>query len=476
MDGDTLTYTNTLLAEIDVDINAENVVTFTPISTFYGTATITFFAWDPSFANASSNLIQLEVIQTSTPPPPSPGGGGGGGGGGGAIPSCLPNWYCRPWGPCEPDNFRRRECYDLNNCTTPVGKPNTTEACEFVSTCFDGFKGPEEEGVDCGGPCPPCGTCYDNICNNNEDCTQGLIDTPDCGGPCDACDYPSTETCYDNICNNNEDCVYGLTDIPDCGGPCDTCPEVEQPTIAERFNWIPYVLILMFAGLLAYILHRSYPNLMRTFKRRRRQLYEERLLLEAKISESIFDSLLKLEAALDSEAIEKLILLYSTIVRRYFKNLFDLGYEFTYDELITEIRKRTLNEMLQGVLIGFFNRSLELEFSGKSVSKPELKAMISEFKQLVSYTSHEPYLQEEKAKKQKEKLNKIDTMFMKISEAESLLRRQDLNGAYFIYRRLVADFKLLSESDKKKLHGFVARLYDEIRLARERWQEPATNK
>ena len=128
---------------------------------------------------------------------------------------------------------------------------------------------------------------------------------------------------------------------------------------------------------------------------------------------------------------------------------------------------------MKSVLKKFFDRSLELEFSGKSVSKQELRAMISEFKQIVVHTSEEPLKTDEKEledkKGKKKELSLVDKMFVKITEAETILRRGDINGAYFKYMRVVHDFKLLSAKDKEKLHGFVSRLYEEVKLAREKF-------
>jgi len=102
-------------------------------------------------------------------------------------------------------------------------------------TCFDGIKnchdGSCEEGIDCGGPCKPCLSCFDGIQNQGE---EGI----DCGGPCKPCpttpitttttstttttivQYP---TCSDGIQNQGEEGI-------DCGGPCPPC-KIEQPDI-----------------------------------------------------------------------------------------------------------------------------------------------------------------------------------------------------------------------------------------------------
>ena len=53
-------------------------------------------------------------------------------------------------------------------------------------TCNDGVQNQNEEGVDCGGLCPTCETCFDGI----ENCHEGLCELGiDCGGRCMPCEY-----------------------------------------------------------------------------------------------------------------------------------------------------------------------------------------------------------------------------------------------------------------------------------------------
>jgi hypothetical protein len=61
-----------------------------------------------------------------------------------------------------------------------------------------------EEGIDCGGDCEPCATCFDGMMNGNE---EGI----DCGGDCEPC-----ATCFDGMMNGNEEGI-------DCGGDCEPC-------------------------------------------------------------------------------------------------------------------------------------------------------------------------------------------------------------------------------------------------------------
>ena len=473
-DLDNLTYTrvSSPLDNIEVTINAiTNRVSFYPLAAWNGSEYIMFKAWDPYYANGTSNNITLMVKYIPDEDEPenlAVSSGGSGGGGSGSSLSCIPRWYCRPWSLCMPDNLIYRDCYDLNNCSSTFGIPNTTQPCEFESTCYDGIKGPGEEGIDCGGICPACGTCYDNLCNNLEDCTSNLIETPDCGGPCKPCVYLQ-ETCFDGLCNNAEDCTKGLTEIPDCGGPCDKCPVLEQPLRTKIINWSLIILFLILL-VLGYTSRKSYPYLLALMKKRKKKMYEERLMLETKITESILDNLHKIEAMIDNhEALEKIITLFSMLVRRYFKSLFELGYEFTYQEIMKELKLVNISPTFKSVLKNFFERSLEIEFSGNSSSYQEMTAMVSEFKHILSLTSKEPLKTNEKEIKAKLKSTKVDKMFINITNAESNSRKMELNKAFDIYLKLRKDFENLEFKDKQKLYDFISRLYEEIKLAREKF-------
>jgi len=475
-ENQTLRYTTLMYANasVDVDIdNSTNVVTFTPISGFTGREYVVFVAWDPYLLHAFSNNVTLRLTSTQEEQEEEENeeaNAGSSGSSGGSVPLCIPRWYCTPWGVCEPDSLMRRECYDLNNCSSDFGKPNETEPCEFISTCFDGFKGPEEEDIDCGGPCPPCGTCYDQECNNGEDCTQGLTTEVDCGGPCKPC-KALNGTCYDGICNNNEDCTKGDVTVPDCGGPCDPCPLLERPGINKAINWGLWALLLASILLVTYTLRNSYPYLLTLVKKRKTKMYEEKLLLETSITESILDSLKKVEELLKKGNIEKAVVMFSALARKYFKNLFNLEYEFTYEEIMEEINSKDISPVFKSVLQNFFERSIELEFSGKTVSKQEIGAMIAEFRHILSITSKKPIKTSEKETKgiEQQNLTKMDGMFMAISDAEYSLRKKDINTAYNIYMAILKKFNELEGKDQERLHGFVSRLYEELNLAREKY-------
>jgi len=123
--------------------------------------------------------------------------GGGGGVGGGLVQQlisqlfCNPTWQCTEWGVCQPDSLQRRTCTDTNYCGIDTGKPDEEQACVYQpATCSDGVQNQDEQGIDCGGICPPClvfapeyryaaipyaekkvGACGDGYCAPGESCS-----------------------------------------------------------------------------------------------------------------------------------------------------------------------------------------------------------------------------------------------------------------------------------------------------------------
>ena len=103
----------------------------------------------------------------------------------------------------------------------PYG-PNRTK------TCYDGIRnchhGSCESGIDCGGPCKPCPSCFDGIQNQGE---EGI----DCGGPCEK-PCPAIKV---NVTTTITTTSTTSTTIPEiklpteCGEGCDRTPHPENP-------------------------------------------------------------------------------------------------------------------------------------------------------------------------------------------------------------------------------------------------------
>ena len=245
-DNDPLNFS--LLYPVDniyIEINkTSHVVTYIPSTDWYGNRTAFFVATDPFNASAISNEVWLEVVKIPQPPPPkkreevTPT----------LIPKCKPNWVCGNWSKCLPSGIQTRECKDLNNCNVSLWVPETVRNCTYIPTCDDKIKNQGEEGVDCGGPCPPCPTCFDGIKNQGE---EGI----DCGGPCPPC--PS---CSDGIKNGDEEGV-------DCGGsvcpPCEKTYVLEKPQVSKAF-WSIFLMSLALALGFSIILRAQIRKLLDT--------------------------------------------------------------------------------------------------------------------------------------------------------------------------------------------------------------------
>ncbi|MBN1793071.1 hypothetical protein JW826_05295 [Candidatus Woesearchaeota archaeon] len=234
--------------------------------------------------NASQNVTTNATSNTTgnaTGGGTGTGSGGGGGGGGGAAGGttqasitmrprylvnftgnysgadlgfdCIENWICTNWTECGIDGMQNRTCTDRNFCGTTEEKPPETQKCVYTPTCYDGVKNGYEDGIDCGGLCPPCIGCFDGVQNCHAGgCEEGV----DCGGPCPAC--PS---CYDGIKNCHDDaCEDGI----DCGGPCEKrCPLTQAPfpllvckkdinPFNNRFIIFFIIVLLVIGGNFAY--------------------------------------------------------------------------------------------------------------------------------------------------------------------------------------------------------------------------------
>ncbi len=66
---------------------------------------------------------------------------------------CVEDWTCTTWSACS-SGFKRRSCYDINNCETDNGRPVLVDKCE--ESCTNNVQDNNEEGIDCGGECPAC--------------------------------------------------------------------------------------------------------------------------------------------------------------------------------------------------------------------------------------------------------------------------------------------------------------------------------
>jgi len=231
-EGDALTFNSTFLTNVTLFvISPSGLISFTANASYIGTHQVNIsvsdnnsIVWElvyivvePERFCGDGLCLSPEDCTTcagdcGTCPPGGAGGAGGGGGaagggggaagggggvGGGLVQQlisqlfCNPTWQCTEWGVCQPDSLQRRTCTDTNYCGIDTGKPDEEQACVYQpATCSDGVQNQDEQGIDCGGICPPClvfapeyryaaipyaekkvGACGDGYCAPGESCS-----------------------------------------------------------------------------------------------------------------------------------------------------------------------------------------------------------------------------------------------------------------------------------------------------------------
>jgi hypothetical protein len=152
----------------------------------------------------------------------SSGGGGGGAGGQGyagvenlTLEICQEDWICSDWTPliCPIESIQTRSCTDANECLTFHQRPDLNQSCIYLGTCDDVITNQDETDIDCGGLiCEPCEIgktckfdfdCYSGFCHpENNTCAYPTCNDEyknqneegiDCGGPCPPCERPTLE-------------------------------------------------------------------------------------------------------------------------------------------------------------------------------------------------------------------------------------------------------------------------------------------
>jgi hypothetical protein len=493
-DGDSLSFTEnqnqSFTPNIDVSITYDGIVIFTPHYQWTGLNFIVFEASD-SLASGYSNAVTLVVQALPQMPLIAASGGGGGGGGGGG--KCKPDWYCTKWSYCTPSGKRERTCIDLNNCGLSWGKPTENESCTFIPECYNSIQDQTEDGIDCGGPCPPCFTCTDGLTN----CHDKLCETAaDCGGPCPAC-----VNCSDGIrnqdeigidcdgkCPNKDCCKNGFEDTNlgeggvDCGGLCNaTCVikiTEEKPQVIERQRnmavlTFSFLLVLVFLLAFFKITHpfvsKYITKLMwRMSTLQKRKKFAVKKAYNARLE--LLESLANIESRLLTDKTSDLTTKFFNSIRKFFKDLFHLDYEYSYEELMNELSQEQMEHTTKMILASFFKKVSELNFSGGDVSVLELESLIEEARSIIDLTTEKTA--EEKSTEQKSnqikqlllKAEGLDKIFSLIAKAQQSLLYHGSENAKQSYLRIIDEYNKLPLIKKEKVYESIKRLYDEIKL------------
>ena len=477
-DGDALTYQPQAVTNINISVNATTgVVSYRPDTDFTGSRLSYFNATDTYGATTASNVYNITVLSSTPPPPPPPPPPAGGGGAGASIlPFCPTNFECTDWSDCrfkletlsdvaflaEFTGYETRVCTDLNDCGLDHLKPDEVRGCNYQPTCFDLLLNQDEEGVDCGGPCPPCPSCLDGIRNQGE---SGV----DCGGPCPAC-----PTCFDGQQNQEEEGV-------DCGGPCPPCSQRVIPPPEESEEglsiWLLLLMLLMVLLALAVTYRYARPYLQRAaaWLRMRLQRFSEVPVPEPTLLDLERRTLIRLheiEQHVESADPAQTSAQLARVMREFLRGATGLAYQFTYEEMLGELQARKVGGTTIRILKEHFSKLNRIEFGKTALSRLELGAELQVARTLVrsivrtlarsELASHD-VLQKREAQKQTLSTQKALLELNKaVSDAEEALLQGKLPLAKALYNKARSAYLRLPQEQRKQALGRIRALYGKI--------------
>lgn len=162
----------------------------------------------------------------------------------------------------------------------------------------------------------------------------------------------------------------------------------------------------------------------------------------------------------------------SDITKNFFKELLDLHYEFTYDELEKELRKRNKRKEL----IDICHELSELKYSGKRITKQELDVFAQKIQELIkkeevrkeitelevskALRKEKPSLFGMVARLESEKEKKKHLLELMKQEEEAL--KKDMEIAKNIYHRILSSYYKLPSKDRKEIYERLTNFYQEV--------------
>ncbi len=173
VDDNNLTFSdNATFFNLTIYNGTSSIINFTATAAIEGTHHINISVADDSGNLYYQNVIFIITTEAAPPVTPPPAGGGGA-----APPAlCAPAWVCSSWGECTAEGMQYRECIDVRNCNTLIGKLPESRVCLYIPTCFDGILNGHETDIDCGGQfCRPCED--GRKCELERDCVNNCNET-----------------------------------------------------------------------------------------------------------------------------------------------------------------------------------------------------------------------------------------------------------------------------------------------------------
>ena len=357
---------------------------------------VIFVATDPYNASADSNVVR---INCTTPPRDSNQRSSSAGA---SRTSCEPNWVCTSWGSCQPDGTQSKYCVDAEGCEAPK---YFYINCTYILTCFNGVKDLNEDGIDCGGPCPAC-ECKENwTCSNWSACSANNTQIRSCRdlNKCKSTKLKPEETkrcdylahCYNRMQDADEEGI-------DCGGSCEACRSIEVPE-AFQFQylfWLKIVLGIVGAAICWLIVYRLFHKQLKEMGVKMRFVLNktvQKVILVDKLSkEHLLKELFRLENILEkniktsSKPSKKITQTDNHVVsvgRDYFRCALGIQKEAVLEDVDAALKKKVPYQRLREILQGTFLKLTKIEAAKGGFDDFELLTTVEELLELLNLTA-----------------------------------------------------------------------------------------
>ncbi len=187
------------------------------------------------------------------------------------------------------------------------------------------------------------------------------------------------------------------------------------------------------------------------------------------------------------------------IVRLFFAELFKVKYEFTYEELSSELERRRIDKNLKEKILFFLKKLSVVEYSDKKLPASELKKLLNEFLKLFErLTFNEqkiketrlnkilkflrikgPLTQKKEAKKKQNTLltlihpllsklkinlgkSRLEQVHGMLIKALDMLNNNEIKKSKQLYVKIKEKYNQLSIEDKKQVYDDILLLYKEL--------------
>lgn len=140
------------------------------------------------------------------------------------------------------------------------------------------------------------------------------------------------------------------------------------------------------------------------------------------------------------------------LIKRFFSDYLGIDYNFTFEELEKELKKRDKK------IICFSNNLSSITYSPEGISREQLTELIKEFKEVVTSTQENQPLPPEFKKAIEEKKKKIKALLKK---CEKLIGK-DKNQARERYKEISSLYKTLPDEDKETVRSPIINLYSKL--------------